>query len=260
MPPTALAATIHDPTGRMLAAIPALVPRLRATFAGMAFNVTDDTHPEVVRLARELGPLITHPTNVATIGRARRDVLGLALTLGQPQLLYSDFDHMLRWIDGDPGELKTLLAADPDADCLIIGRSAAAFAAEPARLRDTELLVNRVYAMLTGRTADLMFAVRRLSRPAAEAIVAQSRVDTLGNDVDWPLLAERLGFSIGTAQSDALYYRTMEEFGAAADTGDTDPANWIDRLEFAALHATAMRDYLARLPPSAALPRASWAP
>jgi hypothetical protein len=245
MPPTVLAATIHDPTGRMIPAIPTLTPRLRGTFAGFAFNITEDTHAEVVRLAGELGPVITHPTNVATIGRARRDVLALGVSLGQPQLLYSDFDHMLRWIDEDSAELTTLLAADPGADVLIVGRSDRAFAAEPARLRETEVLVNRVYEMITGRTADLMFAVRRLSRPAVEAIVAQSRVDTLANDADWPLLAERLGFSIGVAQSDALYYRTMDEFGAPADTGDTDPANWIDRLEFAALHATAMREYLA---------------
>lgn len=99
--------------------------------------------------------------------------------------------------------------------------------------------------MMTGRAADLMFAVRRLSRPAAAAIVAQSRVDTLASDADWPLLAERLGFSIGTAASDALYYRTMDEYGAPADSGDGDPGNWIARLEFAALHAGAMRAYLA---------------
>jgi hypothetical protein len=246
MLPTTLAATIHDPTGRLVDTIPALAPRFRDIFAGIACNISDQTHADVVRRARDLGSVMLHPTGLATVGRARRNSVGLALDQGQPQLIYSDFDHMCRWLERDPAELVSLLTMHPETDLLIIGRSDRAFAAEPARLRETEALVNRVYQMMTGRTADLMFAVRRMSRPAAEAIVAQSRVETLATDADWPLLAERLGFSIGTAQSDALYYRTMDEFGAPADTGDDDPANWIARLEFAALHATAMRDYLAR--------------
>ena len=244
MRPTALAATIHDPTGRLIDAIPALAARFRETFAGIACNISEQTHPEIVRLAGELGAVMLHPTGLATVGRARRNSVGLALEHAQPQVIYSDFDHMCRWLERDPAELVDLLDTQPEADVLVIGRSEAAFAAEPARLRETEVLVNRVYAMLTGRTADLMFAVRRLSRPAAEAIVAQSRVDTLATDADWPLLAERLGFVVGTATSDALYYRTMDEYGAPADTGDADPANWIARLEFAALHATAMRAYI----------------
>jgi len=245
MPPTVLAATIHDPTGRLVEAVPSLAARFGEAFAGVVCNISDQTHPEVVRLARALGPVMLHPTGLATVGRARREAVALALEQGAPQLLYSDFDHLCRWLEGDPGELAALLSGQPGVDVLIIGRSARALAAEPARLRETEALVNRVYAMMTGRAADLMFAVRRLSRPAAAAIVAQSQVDTLASDADWPLLAERLGFSIGTAASDALYYRTMDEYGAPADSGDGDPGNWIARLEFAALHAGAMRAYLA---------------
>lgn len=241
---TALAATIHDPTGELVEAIPALAPRFRDVFAGIACNISDQTHPEVIRLARDLGSVMTHPTGLLTVGRARREAVRLALDLGQRNILYSDFDHMCRWLERDPAELAALLSIEPATDVLIIGRSPRALAAEPARLRETEALVNRTYELLTGRAADLMFAVRRLSRAAAEAIVARSRVDTLANDVDWPLLAERLGFRIGTATSDALYYRTMDEYGAPADTGDGDPANWIARLEFAALHAAAMRAYL----------------
>jgi hypothetical protein len=244
MSATILAATIHDPAGRLIEAIPALAPRFREAFAGVACNISDQTHPEVVRLASGLGATMLHATGLATVGRARRDSVALALEQGAPQVIYSDFDHMCRWLERDPAELAALVATQPETDVLIVGRSEAAFAAEPARLRETEQLVNRVYAMITGRTADLMFAVRRLSRPAAEAIVAQSKVETLATDADWPLLAERLGFTVGTATSDALFYRTMDEFGAPADTGDGDPANWIARLEFAALHASVMRDYL----------------
>lgn len=245
-PATTLAATLHDPNGRLLGELPRLVTPLRETFAGIALNISDSTHPQLIAEARGFAQVMTHPTGLATVGRARRDAVRLALAERPDQLIYSDFDHMARWVLGDPAELSNLLATAPETDLLIIGRSPRAFAAEPARLRDTEALVNHIYEMLTGRAADLMFAVRRLDRAAAELIVCDGVVDTLASDAEWPLLAERAGFRVGYAAADALFYRTMDEFGAPADAGDGDPANWIDRLEFAALHATAMRAYLKR--------------
>jgi hypothetical protein len=97
---------------------------------------------------------------------------------------------------------------------------------------------------MTGRDWDLMFALRRLSRRAALAIVRHSRIDTLANDVEWPLLAERAGLSLAYAEADGLFYRMMEEFDAAADSGDGDALQWIRRIEFAALHAEVLRAYL----------------
>jgi hypothetical protein len=151
---------------------------------------------------------------------------------------------MLRWIEGDRRDLRGILDHRPETDFLVVGRSPRALGAGPRRLQETERLVNHVHALLTGENWDLMFAVRRMSRQAAETVVAESRVDTLANDVEWPLLARRAGLQLGYAESDALYYRTIEEFGAPADTGDGDPLQWIRRLEFAALQATAMRDFL----------------
>lgn len=88
-----------------------------------------------------------------------------------------------------------------------------------------------------------MFAVRRLSSKAVATIVEQS-IDTLANDVEWPLVARRAGLRLGNAASDALLYRTIEEFGGPADTGDGEPLQWVRRLEFAALQASVMRDFL----------------
>ncbi len=109
------------------------------------------------------------------IGRARRDAVKRALDLGAPAILYCDFDHLLRWADADAGGLRATLAAQADIDVLVIGRSARAFADQPERLRLTEALVNRIYEAMTGRAWDLMFAIRRLSRRAAETIVRSSR-------------------------------------------------------------------------------------
>ena len=243
---TTLAATIHDVDGRLVPAIYRLAPALREVFAGIALNVSDATPAEVAAAAREqLGAAtMVHAQGEAVIGRARRDAVRLALAAPALQILYSDFDHALRWIEGAPDELRATLVIQPEAALLVVGRSPRAFAAEPRRLQDTERVVNHIYALMTGRDWDLMAAIRRLSRPAAESIVAGSTVDTLANDVEWPLLAERQGLTLGYATSDAFHYRRMEEFGAPADTGDADPANWIKRLEYAAAHVAAMRPFL----------------
>jgi hypothetical protein len=172
----------------------------------------------------------------------RREAVRLALP--GDTILYSDPDHLLRWIEQDPAGLRTVLEGQPDAEFVVVGRSARAMAAAPARLRETERIVNHVHRMMTGEDWDLLFAVRRMSRRAAELIVAEGTVETLANDVEWPLLARRAGLRLGYAESDALIYRTIEEFGEAADSGDGEPLQWIRRLEFAALMATAMRGFL----------------
>ena len=172
-------------------------------------------------------------------------MVGLARALEAPAIFYCDLDHLMRWIEADPAELRLTLAAAPEADLLVVGRGAPSFAAEPRRLRETEAAVNHIYALMTGRHWDLMFAVRRLSRRAVEEVVQASRLDTLANDVEWPLLVERAGLTLAYAEANGLYYRTMDEYGAPADTHDGEPLECIRRLEFAAGHAAAFRPFLA---------------
>lgn len=186
---------------------------------------------------------MTHLAGEANIGRFRRDAVALAATDGRP-VLYADFDHLLRWVEFGAEDLRRVLASEPDADLLVVGRSERAFAEGPQRLQQTERLVNHTHALLTGAHWDLLFAIRRLSPAAAALVVRRSAVDTLANDVEWPLLVRQAGLRLGYVESDALFYRTIEEFGDAADSGDGDPLQWIRRLEFAGMMASAMRPYL----------------
>lgn len=239
----ALAATVHDPIGRLAEATVSLSGPLRSSFAHLAFNVSDATDPRTIdALGQTGGAIMVHPASEAMIGKARRDALALAGA--ENAALYTGFDHLLRWLHHGPGDLQRVLDLQPDLDCLVVGRSPQALAAEPRRLRETEALVNHAHALLTGDNWDLMFAIRRLSPRAIALILAESGVDTLANDVEWPLLARRACLSLGYTQSDALFYRTLEEFGADADSGDEDPVQWIRRLEFAAQHASAMRRFV----------------
>jgi hypothetical protein len=245
-PATTLAATVHDVDGRLVSALRRLAPVLRDVFTDIALNLSDATPAAVAGAARDLldAATMVHAQGEAIIGRARREALQLALSAPSPQILYSDFDHILRWIDAAPDELRATLAAQPAADLLVVGRSPRAFAAEPRRLQDTEQVVNHVYKLTTGQDWDLMAAIRRFSRAGAEAVLAKSTVDTIANDVEWPLLARQLGLPTGYVETDAFSYRTMQEFGAPADTGDGDAANWIKRVEFAAMNLAVMRRFL----------------
>lgn len=243
-----LAATVHDVEGKLAPALARSGSVLRDLFSGFAIAITDVTHKDVTsRLKSELGAtLLFDAPNEAMIGKARRDAVALALEQDARWILYSDFDHAIRWAETDAREMRTTLRASPDAGLLVIGRSERAFDSEPERLKQTERLVNHTYALLTGRQWDLLFAFRRFSRDAAAEIVRASKVDTLANDVEWPLLAERAGYALAYAEADGLYYRTMEDFDAPADTHDGEPLEWIRRIEFAALQASAMRPFLPR--------------
>ncbi len=239
----ALAATIHDPDGKLAPAIPPVATALKAQFGIVALNVTDVTHPDVIAAAqRELdASIVTHRSGDYTIAAARRDAVALALKQGGETILHSDFDHIVRWISDRPRELTGILEGQKTIDFLVVGRTPRAFAAGPKRLRETEKLVNHIFCLITGHEWDLMFAVRRMSRRAAETIVAHSQAHDLANDVEWPLLAAAHGLSLGYADADGLVYRTMEDFDAGADTHDDNPLEWIRRVRIADEHAQTMK-------------------
>ncbi|WP_140049033.1 hypothetical protein [Devosia lucknowensis] len=178
------------------------------------------------------------------IGKARRDAVGLALRLDETRVLYSDIDHVLRWIEVDAEEMGKCFASQPAAELLIIGRTEEAMQRIPQRLRETEVPVNRAYELMSGRRADLLFAIRRMDRAVAIDLVAKSGVDSIANDVEWPLLVESLGYRVGYVEAHGLSYRTLDEFGAEADSYDSDALQWIRRIEMAGEMARTMRPFL----------------
>lgn len=239
-----LASAVHDPDGRLVPAIEQHAAALRRLFAGFALNVSDRTAEAVIDTARsELDArIIRHEANEAMIGRVRREAVALARPADA--ILYCDPDHLIRWLERDPDGLAKVLAREPEAELLVVGRSAGAMASMPRRLAETERLVNHTFTLLTGLDWDLLYAIRRLGPRAAELIVSRSEEDSLANDVEWVLLAREAGLTLGYASSDALAYRTIEEFGAPADTGDSSALQWIRRLEFAGQMARTMRRFL----------------
>lgn len=215
-------------------------------FAGCAVSLTEVTSPHVAKvLEDELGASVSyHPVGEAIIGRARRHAVRLALDLEGERVFYPDFDHVLRWLEVDAEEMRACLFTQPATQLLIIGRTSEAMKRIPRRLRETEEPVNTAYEMMSGRQADLLFAMRRMDRDVAADLVEHSQIESIANDVEWPLLAERLGYRVGYSEAHGLSYRTIEEFGAHADSYDDSALQWIRRIEMAGEMARAMRPFL----------------
>lgn len=242
---TALALAVHDPAGHFVPGLLRLSTRLAGLFSGVGAQVTTATDDEVARLlSARLDARIARDaaSGVGSAGRHRRQAVELALGCRPDAVLYSDLDHVLRWIERDEDELARCL--DMTGDVVVVGRTEEGMASSPRRLRDTERIVNHIYELMTGRHWDLMFAIRLLSADAARMVVDEANEESLANDVEWPLLAERRGFTLGYFPAAGLFYRTTTDFDAAADVRDGDPALWLDRVEIAAWHARTLRGFL----------------
>ncbi len=118
-------------------------------------------------------------------------------------------------------------------------------AALPRRLAATEGIVNEIFRLVSGRSWDVMMAARGLSRRAAETIVEDCDVDTIGNDCAWPLFCQSRGFVLDYLEADGLTYRTNADYAAdAEDRRDQDPMAWATRVGLAAQHVEAMLPYM----------------
>jgi hypothetical protein len=90
-----------------------------------------------------------------------------------------------------------------------------------------------------------MMAARSFSRRAAEAIVADCTVDTVGNDGAWPLFCETRRLSVGYVQAEGLTYRTNVDYASdLVDARDGDPRAWAARVLLAAQQIEAMLPYM----------------
>lgn len=236
----ALAATVHDPHGHVLDGLHRLAAPLTQVFGGIGVLATTATADSVVSfLEHELGTVVGRARPSADdIGKHRRESVRLASTLDPSVVLYSDLDHVLRWIEADRPELERGLASLP-AELVVIGRTPRAMESCPRRLRDTEAIVNHLYQLATGRGWDLMFAIRAMTPRAAKFVVEQCVENSIGNDVEWPLRAEYAGLSVGYSEADGLSYRITADFDAEADLHDDDPIAWANRLEYACRQAQA---------------------
>ena len=249
MPEVALALAVDDPRGHLAGKLSELLPGLCERFAHLAAHTTTSTHRDVLGPLESAGAsLKTAPYDVDAIGRHRREAVALALEAGaSDHILYLDLDQALRWFENDADELDAAVRRIEHSDLTVIGRGPRSMAALPRRLAATEGVVNEIFRLVSGRQWDVMMAARGLSRRAAEAIVRDCGVDTIGNDCAWPLFCESRGFTLDYLEADGLTYRTERDYAAdVEDRRDEDPKAWALRVRLAAQHVEAMVPYMER--------------
>jgi len=249
----ALALVLHDPIGRLIPQLDRTWPGLAAHFDAIAVQTSAQTTAPLLQRLTDHGVRLGRESvdAAANIGRVRRHAVALALQLDRPFVLYCDFDRILHWAEHHPRELIDVAARVQQYDFTVLGRTPRAFGTHPRLQRDTEAIINHVFERVSGRPWDMGAGARGLSRRAAQAIVANSVDDTLGNDVSWPLQLQRMGdFTLGYLETEGLEFETADRFPdevAAAgglpdwiDQLDDDPAHWAMRLDLARVEVMAM--------------------
>jgi hypothetical protein len=257
--PIVLAATHHDPEGRLYDQTARVLPQLVRLFSAIAIKATHASQLRSLDLLASAGALVQQEESVQSsslvlLGRARREALETALRLDMPTILFCDFDRVLHWAEAYPNELAQVANAITTRDFTVLGRTKRAFTSHPRIQRDTEAIVNTVYTTVSGYTWDVTAAARGLSRRAAAAILAGCNEQSVGTDVAWPLFLQRCGdFTIGYCATEGLEFETADRYGdqIAAAGGleawmtqlDADPQRWIERLDVARVEVAAAVPY-----------------
>jgi hypothetical protein len=249
-----LAVIQYDPGGLLFDQTVRMLPHLQQVFADIAVFANAATAPRSIGYLRERGVRVTAETTqvgLNHLGWFRRAAVELALRGPCPFILYCDFDRILHWMEFHPQELIDVSQQIAAHDFTILGRTPRAFATHPRLQRDTETIINHVFARITDRAWDTGAGARGLSRRAAETIVASCRDDQISNDVTWPLCLQQLGgFTLGYIATEGLEFETPDRFpvevaqaGGVAQWSeqlDDDPQHWAARLELAKIEVEAM--------------------
>lgn len=184
-----LLTTVHDPHGKLVEATQNELLHIAELYAGMVVEMTDSTDPRLKKLLSNVARIHYNPPG--DIARARRNLIRIGLLLHPASCFhFADYDRLLHWWIHYPDELRSVAAVIPDYDFVVLGRTERAMQTHPFIQRETEKLINRLFAHAFGQSIDPLTASRGISNRAAQVINAYScAVGPAGIDVEWPILA-----------------------------------------------------------------------
>ncbi len=244
---TLLLATVHDPHGRMLAALDERGPMLEQ-YGEVLVTATDATDNRLLRRLDEFGAIIV-PSGLEPVGGSMRALLRAAVATERSSYLYCDFDRWLHWSGTFPRELEGVPARItlefPNAWYVCIGRTERAFASHPEVQRVAEWATNRALEIASGRYLDATGGACWVSREGATVILHASHEETKATDLEWPaLILNADPLRLGGLLVDGLEFETAEFYeqdarqlgGVAAWVHATyeTPRMWQERLRLAA--------------------------
>ncbi|MEO8610653.1 MAG: hypothetical protein ABI690_22340 [Chloroflexota bacterium] len=173
--------------------------------------------------------------------RGRYVVLQAAFEMGADHIHYADLDRLIRWIETRPDEWQQTLKRLQQSDCLVIGRTEAAWATHPQVMIQVEKMINSNFSYLLGQDLDFGAGSKSFSHRAAGVILANSQPqNALGTDVEWPILLHRTGFKVESLLVDGLDWEIPDQYqDHAADLArqqqiaveyDAELKNWTQRV------------------------------
>lgn len=257
--PFALVATLHDPDGASLPYLARadVVAALR-WYPAVTIAATIATDPRVVARLQVLGAQIVEggPTGVA-----RRAALEAAPSqLGSTNI---DFDRWLHWLvawsdelEDLPSRIERVCQRQPVAPwCIVLGRTARAFATHPPVQRIPETATNRTLSLAAGASLDAVSGAVWLAPEAREIVLASSIEESAATDLEWAgLILRHDPARLRGLRFEGLEWETPDFHAAAiAEAGGREawvravfdtPEMWTARLQLAAASVTALQRVL----------------
>jgi hypothetical protein len=258
--PFALVATLHDPDA---ASIPFLdrsdVITALAWYPMVSVAATVATEERVKQRLQDLGVLVVEG---GATGVARRAALeAIPHDLASSNI---DFDRWLHWLTAWPDELENLSARIERVVarqkvtpwCVLLGRTARAFASHPPVQRLPETATNRTLSLVAGKSLDAVSGAVWLSAEGRGIVLASSVEESAATDLEWAgLILRQDPARLLGLRFEGLEWETPDFHATAiASAGGLEPwvratfdtpAMWTTRLQLAAASVSALQRVMA---------------
>lgn len=254
--PFAFVATLHDPDA---ASLPFLdrsdVVSALGWYPAASIAATVVTDARVTNRLQDLGVQVVEGGATGVARRAALEAIPRDLAS-----INIDFDRWLHWLTSWPDELEHLPARiervvarqQVTPWCIVLGRTARAFATHPQVQRLPETATNRTLSLVAGKPLDAVSGAVWLSPEGREIVLASSVEESAATDLEWAgIILHQDPARLHGLRFEGLEWETPD-FHAAAITSagglepwvratfDT-PAMWTSRLQLAAASVSALQ-------------------
>ena len=208
----ALAATLHDPSGALLADIRRGLPMLARLYRRVAVTTSPPTAARVRRLLEDAGVHAGTPASNVRGPLYRMAIRG-ALASDAARVHYLDFDRALHWLPR-ARELASVLRRASRHDVLLVGRTPKAHRSHHRPLYATEEVVGRLLAARLGLAGRVDFLVPSfvLERSGVERLLARSRARGSAMYGEWIALLAGFGSTLAYVECAGLDWETPDRY------------------------------------------------
>jgi len=167
--------------------------------------------------------------------------LKAAYETGADYIHYCDLDRLIRWVETRPEEWLQIVERVQQTECLVIGRTQAAWATHPQVMIQVEKVINSVFSYLLEGEYDIGSGSKGFRRDAVKFILANSRPErAIGTDAEWMVLLYRAGFLLESIEVDGMDWEIPDQYqdraadrerqAQMAEVYDADVKHWHYRV------------------------------